>query len=789
MPPVFVSSQQTAETLAARQQATPEFGSRAEVEEWTLTGPLPSRTGFVVAPTTEWEQALTSGSDPGTKLTSSMLCAARETGLVLAAHGSFPSRRLEDFIHGRCAVSGEVAYESVLLDPAESLSLGESREGMAGQIAELLPVGWTQAGDEIGIWVGSASERDVLLVARTRPLVELQSASVTGFAGVSVTGRVLIPVDGIRVLANLGERGVRECDLTVIDGPLFEAECSIIPEDKIIRLEIVAAGPAGSTGPSLLRILLARLGSETMAFHMWPSEPPSVAAQEPAAIGAAINRAREDLELAPLRLDEAQSAVAVRLTPTYLAALLGQLDDVSIDTVSEVLAAGWDVVGEVGRGNVTFEWLDGTHSAEHLVTAALEWPRGRSILLDPDADAVALGVWRSETQDALALLAGVYHVQDETGLERRLRDQLNAIRAQQGLPPARRLRHEDMEGLVEDALAEFATEQTDPGATYSDLVDDIADETSHDTSVVLEVVSDLGDVEYSDALRIDETINLIAGVGSWQPENSPWRLYVVAMVNVGGRVRVQTQPRIWYETFRNGGAVLARNPGIAPVTISLDFGELRNATVSGPPNFTSILQPGEEVELAELRHSNPYAGWSTPYTVTWRWGSAEAQHDDSVLYELPYPPGTAFRVSQGYFGDRSHQDKHALDFALPEGTPIHAARSGLVIEVIEYNNEVGTTPEFLDEANAVRVLHDDGSIASYGHLQQHGVRVRVGDRVATGDVLAASGNTGYSTGPHLHFEILLTVSGTESVTTSVLFRTAEGEGIVLEEGHRYTRPR
>ena len=56
-------------------------------------------------------------------------------------------------------------------------------------------------------------------------------------------------------------------------------------------------------------------------------------------------------------------------------------------------------------------------------------------------------------------------------------------------------------------------------------------------------------------------------------------------------------------------------------------------------------------------------------------------------------------------------------------------------------------------ANYVKIRHDDGTIGNYVHLQHDGVLVEVGDKVRTGDVIGMSGNTGFTTGPHLHFEV------------------------------------
>ena len=61
--------------------------------------------------------------------------------------------------------------------------------------------------------------------------------------------------------------------------------------------------------------------------------------------------------------------------------------------------------------------------------------------------------------------------------------------------------------------------------------------------------------------------------------------------------------------------------------------------------------------------------------------------------------------------------------------------------------------KYIDRANFVRILHDDGSMAVYAHLQPNSARVYPGGRVPTGAWIANSGNTGFSSGPHLHFAV------------------------------------
>ena len=96
---------------------------------------------------------------------------------------------------------------------------------------------------------------------------------------------------------------------------------------------------------------------------------------------------------------------------------------------------------------------------------------------------------------------------------------------------------------------------------------------------------------------------------------------------------------------------------------------------------------------------------------------------------------------------------YALDFGVAEGTPVLAARAGVVMQVEENFRAHGLDPRFADRANFVRVLHEDGSMALYAHLAPASLLARPGDRVVVGQMVGKSGNTGLSTGPHLHFAI------------------------------------
>lgn len=155
------------------------------------------------------------------------------------------------------------------------------------------------------------------------------------------------------------------------------------------------------------------------------------------------------------------------------------------------------------------------------------------------------------------------------------------------------------------------------------------------------------------------------------------------------------------------------------------------------------------------------------------------KEDTSFVYSLPYAKGTSHRLIQGYFSGLSHRNRAALDFRMPQGTHVYAARGGTVIRLEERHNKGGRNKKYRKEANLVVIQHEDGTKAGYWHLQQNGVLVNLGDTVKQGQLIALSGKTGYTFLPHLHFIVWRNSDmGWQQVPTR--FATSKG--------NRYLRP-
>lgn len=213
----------------------------------------------------------------------------------------------------------------------------------------------------------------------------------------------------------------------------------------------------------------------------------------------------------------------------------------------------------------------------------------------------------------------------------------------------------------------------------------------------------------------------------------------------------ENDSKVYVTTRKHAGGetLLVTNDLYAPVEIELEI--TRAEHVLGAPSkpIRWVLQPRSEIRLLTLSPS----GTGTPrheHKLRYALGDPRAQHL-TARYPLPWRGGP-FRMTQGPGGRYSHtgpKGRYAIDIAMPVGTPIVAARSGVVIRTENNQSGRGTNPA----GNFVRMLHDDGTMGVYLHLKQGSVQVREGQRIRAGELLALSGNTGNSTGPHLHFVV------------------------------------
>lgn len=214
--------------------------------------------------------------------------------------------------------------------------------------------------------------------------------------------------------------------------------------------------------------------------------------------------------------------------------------------------------------------------------------------------------------------------------------------------------------------------------------------------------------------------------------------------------RIDRQVRLTTRRDKGVDSLYVRNDLYAPVEVELKLSGVRNVLGVADQTLRRTIPARSSERVVVL--SPKVASQAISYKTSLRSIVGDPQFA-AQSYKYPFPwVGGPFRVSQGPNGTYSHfgaKGRYAIDIAMPEGTPIIAARSGTVVKVENDQSGRGNNPS----GNFVRILHGDGTMGVYLHLMQGSVVVKEGQQVATGTPLGRSGNTGNSTGPHLHFAV------------------------------------
>lgn len=268
--------------------------------------------------------------------------------------------------------------------------------------------------------------------------------------------------------------------------------------------------------------------------------------------------------------------------------------------------------------------------------------------------------------------------------------------------------------------------------------------------------------------------------GRWVYADRPDAARAAEPVHVDAGVaapRIVVEPR----STPDGISIVAVNE----CRCSVEFG-LRVGKLGDPQTVRATVGPRSEQLLLQL--PPPEDKSPIPFDFGYVIGEPGAEHAPKRPYRAPFANARSFIVSQAPPDRFTHRDpasRYAIDIEMPEGSAVHAAREGLVINVAHKFYRGGLTPTSQDEANFVQILHDDGTNAIYAHLQMDSIRVQPGQRVARGEYIANSGNTGFTSGPHLHFAVLRN-AGMLSVSVPVAFAGPGGATVAPRTGSPLT---
>ncbi len=253
-------------------------------------------------------------------------------------------------------------------------------------------------------------------------------------------------------------------------------------------------------------------------------------------------------------------------------------------------------------------------------------------------------------------------------------------------------------------------------------------------------------------------------------------------------VFAQPNVKVYFEQSNNGYKILADNEEYCPVSVEINF-NLTNIKSSKGNNIVFVIPArSKKNRITNLEITKINKDSNFDYTTKTNYGNHnKTDYENNFEYYLPFKKEESYTIYQGYNGSFSHQNENALDFTMPIGTEIYSIRDGIVVKVVQNNNKACAQKECMKYNNYIIIYHSDGTFAEYTHIKKNGSKVKKGDKIKIGELIAYSGNVGWSTGPHLHLVVFLQkIENRKTLETK--FLTGKGEKAeFLIEKNEYKR--
>jgi len=227
---------------------------------------------------------------------------------------------------------------------------------------------------------------------------------------------------------------------------------------------------------------------------------------------------------------------------------------------------------------------------------------------------------------------------------------------------------------------------------------------------------------------------------------------------------IKTAPPSYLPTdsVRSAYDVTAFNHGSAPVsvTIGIDPAASHNIATDKTLPFHAVVSPHSDQALVRIGPNMKNEAYNFRYTYSWNVGDYTASHNCPEHYRFPFADNVKAFASVNDTVNSSTYTRYAVLFSLPVGTPVLAARKGTVVQI---------------RTDKIDILHDDSTIATYGHLGKVSEGIVAGKAVSTEDIIGVAGRTGDQKEAYLQ----LTVWRPEPRPVASMKTVSQGAGLDL----------
>ncbi len=209
--------------------------------------------------------------------------------------------------------------------------------------------------------------------------------------------------------------------------------------------------------------------------------------------------------------------------------------------------------------------------------------------------------------------------------------------------------------------------------------------------------------------------------------------------------------------------------GYPPVVVEIVTGPQKKAVVKNSSCFPVTVSVNARDFMVEAKSEIELnsSSWGA-----WIWIPGKIGRMNELTFLSPLREKSQADFGPGSVETHTKEYEFSYDFSVPEGTPVYAIEDGTVIRVIQKYTQSHQDKTRIHEVNKVEILQPDGSVAAYAHLKPQSVPLKICDRITKGQLIGLSGNTGFSSGPHLHVDVTRPIGIGKFKTIPIRFTTS-----------------